>query len=144
MTTALSPADVAAHEAASYVRPNARPVADWDDNRKVIPTIPGPRAPQDHDGDSDPDADELLKRVKKPRSNWDICPDCNGALTPRHNCAPRSPSRVAGFSPAGVEALNPSFATVEQMHRDEVEAAYAEYAAQPFVEYREYLAGVAA
>jgi hypothetical protein len=38
----MSPADRAAHEAASYIRPAA-----WtdDDNEPVIPRIPGPRKP---------------------------------------------------------------------------------------------------
>ncbi|MEU3283290.1 hypothetical protein [Streptomyces antibioticus] len=39
---AMSPADIAAHQAASYIRPTRQD----DDNRPVIPRIPGPRKPQ--------------------------------------------------------------------------------------------------
>lgn len=58
-----SPSDEAAHASASYVRP--RPA------------------------DSDPNADELLHRVRSPRSNLTVCPECNGAFSGRHQCAPR-------------------------------------------------------
>lgn len=57
----------------------ARIAAAWEDSKPAIPKlpIPGPRGPVDHAGDSDPDADELLKRAREQRSNWGICPECN-------------------------------------------------------------------
>lgn len=62
-SSALSPADVAAHHAASYVRPRAV--------------------------DSDPNADELLHRVRSPRSNLTVCPVCEKPVSGWHQCAPR-------------------------------------------------------
>lgn len=53
--TPLAPADQAAHRAASYVRPA--------------------RAAAAAVGDSDPDADELLRRVHSPRSGLSVAVD---------------------------------------------------------------------
>ena len=41
-----------------------------------------PSTPHHVRGDSDPHADELLHRVRHPRGNWEICPECSGNLTP--------------------------------------------------------------
>ncbi|HEY3483154.1 MAG TPA: hypothetical protein VGL02_30130 [Streptomyces sp.] len=62
--------------------------AAWEDSRPAIPRlpIPGPRGPVD----SDPSVDELLHRVRAPRSNFTICPECNGAATPGHVCQPKT------------------------------------------------------
>jgi hypothetical protein len=43
---AMSPADITAHTAASYVRPNPATAWDDDDNKPVIPKIPNPRKPR--------------------------------------------------------------------------------------------------
>lgn len=78
---AMSPADIAAHEASSYVRPSAahrddvpglpplpRPDAqDEDPNGPWLPKIPGPRKPKcvtPRPGDSDPNPDEALRRAQ--------------------------------------------------------------------------------
>jgi hypothetical protein len=62
---AMSAADAAAHRAASYVRP--------------APT------------DSDPSADELLHRVRHPRSNLTTCPNCDESYSGSgHTCAPKA------------------------------------------------------
>jgi hypothetical protein len=45
----------------------ARVAAAWEDSRPAIPRlpVPGPRGPVDHDGDSDPDMDEALRRIRE-------------------------------------------------------------------------------
>lgn len=101
----LTPADLAAHRAASFVRASAP-------------------------GDSDPDADELLKRVRTPRSNLpvrrpglsllsvSICGVCRDAyIADTHTC------------------------TDLQV---ETEAAYLLRDRQPLDEYRQWAQGVAA
>lgn len=69
-TPTMSPADVAAHRAASYVRP-------------VTP------------GDSDPDPDELLRRA---RGGWGIC-GCGKPDSP-HTCGAVSPTVQAALARA--------------------------------------------
>ena len=59
-----SPADVAAHRAASYVHPL-------------------------RSADLNPNADELLHRVRSPRSNLTVCAECGGSFSGPHQCAPR-------------------------------------------------------
>jgi hypothetical protein len=61
-TTRPSPPHFPSHVA-------ARIEADWEGNRRSIPRIPGPHGPVDHAGDSDPSVDELLHRVRNPRSS---------------------------------------------------------------------------
>lgn len=40
-----------------------------------------------HAGDSDPDADEALRRARNPRSNWGVCPVCHRATNGgQHQC----------------------------------------------------------
>lgn len=43
------------------------------------------------DGDSDPDADELLKRARRPRSGFpaQVCGECDGNWAPGHVCPPQ-------------------------------------------------------
>lgn len=81
-----------------------RIAAAWEDSRPAIPRlpIPGPRGPVDHDGDSDPDVDELLRRARELRSNFGSCPEC-GAATGNgvHVCKPKVASglrEIAGVS----------------------------------------------
>lgn len=56
-TTRVTPPSFPSHVA-------ARVAAAWEDNR--LP-IPGPRKPTGHAGDSDPNADEMLRRVRDHR-----------------------------------------------------------------------------
>jgi len=70
-------------------------------------------------GDSDPDADELLKRARSPRSNLTVCPECERPVSGLHQCAPR---------------------VAEALFRMEVELAYMERDLQPLAAYDEGLA----
>lgn len=99
----------------------ARIAAAWEDSRPAIPRlpIPGPRGPVDHDGDSDPHVDELLHRVRSPRSNFAICPECNGNLTPGHVCPPKA----APLTPAGLSALDGDVWDLAMAERNEQLAA---------------------
>jgi hypothetical protein len=90
-------------------------------------------------GDSDPDPDEALRRV---RAGWGIC-GCGKPDTPGHRCD--------SLSPAGAAALGRGLVVVDEVQRrreqiiaGQVEAAYAEYADQPKVEYRDWVRTVAA
>lgn len=96
-----------------------RIAAAWEDSRPAIPRIPGPRGPVDHDGDSDPDANELLRRARELRSNWTICPECNGNLTPGHVCPPKA----SPLAPAGLSALDSDVWDLAVAERNEQLAA---------------------
>jgi hypothetical protein len=86
----------------------ARVAAAWEDSRPAIPKlpIPGPRGPVDHDGDSDPDADELLKRARSPRSNFGSCLVCGQPITSSggHQCPGPAPLAPAARQLAEIEA----------------------------------------
>jgi hypothetical protein len=106
----------------------ARVAAAWEDSRPAIPRlpIPGPRGPVDHDGDSDPDANELLKRARELRSNWGTCPECRGTAGPSHQC-PQKPS----VTPSAERRLA------------EIEAAW-DATGEGLAEYHEWANGVSA
>lgn len=91
-------------------------------------------------GDSDPDPDEALRRV---RAGFGICDFCGKPAVAGHACG--------SLSPDGVAALGRGLALVEQADRDraqtiaaQVEAAYAEYNDLPKAEYRDWVRTVAA
>lgn len=75
-----------------------RIAAAWEDSRPAIPKlpIPGPRGPVDHAGDSDPDADELYRRARNPRSNFGSCLVCGQPITSsgQHQCPAPAPLAV--------------------------------------------------
>ncbi|MFJ2630873.1 hypothetical protein ACIO6U_02765 [Streptomyces sp. NPDC087422] len=78
--------------------------------------------------DSDPDADELLRRARSPRSNLTECPECHAAFSgSAHVCQPKA-------APA-VDAAR---------LRVETETAYLLRDRQGYDEYRQWAQGAAA
>lgn len=91
-------------------------------------------------GDSDPDPDEALRRV---RGATGTCPFCHGPNTIGHTCASLSPTGMAALDRALV-VIEQDRRDREQTIRDQVDAAYAEHADLPRAEYRAWVIGEAA